>query len=181
MGHVFARLHRDHGVELLTDTVVREVRGSGGRATTVVTDGHAGLPADVVVVGIGVVPDTGLAASAGLDVDNGIVTDHALRTSAADVHAAGDVAAAFHPLYGRHVRVEHWANALHQGPAAARSMLGQEVVFDRVPYFFTDQYEDRKSTRLNSSHANISYAVFCLKKKKNKYLQSVRSHNAITI
>ena len=141
MGRVFARLHRDHGVELLTDTVVREIRGSGGRVTAVVTDAHAGLPADLVIVGIGAVPHTALAASAGLDVDNGIVTDHAQRTSAADVHAAGDVAASFHPLYGRHVRVEHWANALNQGPAAARSMLGQEVTYDRVPYFFTDQYE----------------------------------------
>jgi NADPH-dependent 2,4-dienoyl-CoA reductase/sulfur reductase-like enzyme len=141
MGRVFARLHRDHGVELLTDTVVREIRGSGGRVTTVVTDGHAGLPADLVVVGVGVIPDTALAASAGLEVDNGVVTDHALRASAVDVYAAGDVASAFSPHHGRHVRVEHWANALHQGPAAARSMLGQDVVFDRVPYFFTDQYE----------------------------------------
>jgi NADPH-dependent 2,4-dienoyl-CoA reductase/sulfur reductase-like enzyme len=141
MGRVFARLHRDHGVELLTDTVVREIRGSGGRVTTVVTDGHAGLPADLVVVGIGAIPNAALAASAGLEVDNGVVTDHALRASAVDVYAAGDVAASFHPLHGRHVRVEHWANALHQGPAAARSMLGQDIVFDRVPYFFTDQYE----------------------------------------
>jgi 3-phenylpropionate/trans-cinnamate dioxygenase ferredoxin reductase component len=74
-------------------------------------------------------------------VDNGVVTDHALRTSASDVFAAGDVASAFHPLYGRYVRVEHWANALNQGPAAARSMLGQEVSYDRVPYFYTDQYD----------------------------------------
>jgi 3-phenylpropionate/trans-cinnamate dioxygenase ferredoxin reductase subunit len=74
-------------------------------------------------------------------VDNGIVTDHALRTSAHDVYAAGDVASSFRPLYGRHVRVEHWANALNAGPAAARSMLGQDVTFDRVPYFFTDQYD----------------------------------------
>jgi NADPH-dependent 2,4-dienoyl-CoA reductase/sulfur reductase-like enzyme len=141
MGHVFARLHRDHGVELLTDTVVREIRGSGGRATAVVTDGHAGLPADLVVVGVGVVPDSQLAAAAGLEVDNGVVVDEALRSSAPGVYAAGDVASAFSPHHGRHLRVEHWANALHQGPAAARSMLGQEVVFDRVPYFFTDQYE----------------------------------------
>jgi 3-phenylpropionate/trans-cinnamate dioxygenase ferredoxin reductase subunit len=107
----------------------------------VVTDAHAGLPADVVVVGVGVIPRTELAAGAGLEVDNGIVTDHALRTSAPDVFAAGDVASSFRPLYGRHVRVEHWANALHSGPAAARSMLGQDVTFDRVPYFFTDQYD----------------------------------------
>ena len=142
MGQVFARLHR----EPRRRPVHRHRRcassgGAAGRVESVVTDAHAGLPADVVVVGVGAIPNTGLAASAGLEVDNGVVTDHALRTSAPDVFAAGDVAAAFHPLYGRHVRVEHWANALNQGPAAARSMLGQDVSYDRVPYFFTDQYD----------------------------------------
>jgi 3-phenylpropionate/trans-cinnamate dioxygenase ferredoxin reductase subunit len=141
MGAVFARLHRDHGVELLTDTTVREIRGTGGRVSTVVTDGHAGLPADVVVIGVGVIPDVGLAAAAGLDVDNGVVADHALRASAPDVFVAGDMASAFHPLYGRYVRVEPWANALNQGPAAARSMLGKDVSYERVPYFYTDQYD----------------------------------------
>jgi NADPH-dependent 2,4-dienoyl-CoA reductase/sulfur reductase-like enzyme len=141
MGRVFARLHRDQGVDLFTDTTVREFRGEDGRVRAVVTDAHAGLPADVVVVGIGATPNVDLPASAGLEVDNGVVTDHALRTSASDVFAAGDVASAFHPLYGRYVRVEHWANALNQGPAAARSMLGQEVSYDRVPYFYTDQYD----------------------------------------
>jgi 3-phenylpropionate/trans-cinnamate dioxygenase ferredoxin reductase subunit len=141
MGAVFGRLHREHGVDLFTDTVVREFRGADGRVEAVATDGHAGLAADVVVVGVGAVPNVELAAAAGLEVDNGIVTDHALRTSAPDVFAAGDVASSFHPLYGRHVRVEHWANALNGGPAAARSMLGHEVSYDRVPYFFTDQYD----------------------------------------
>ena len=141
MGAVFARLHRQHGVDLFTDTTVREFRGTDGRVTSVVTDGHAGLPADLVVVGVGATPNIELAAAAGLEVDNGVVTDHALRTSAADVFAAGDVASSFHPLYGRYVRVEHWANALNGGPAAARSMLGQDIVYDRVPYFFTDQYD----------------------------------------
>jgi 3-phenylpropionate/trans-cinnamate dioxygenase ferredoxin reductase component len=141
MGSHFARLHRDHGVEVLTGTTVRELRGSAGRVQSVVTDGHAGLPADLVVVGIGAVPNVALAAAAGLEVDNGIVVDEALRSATPDVYAAGDVAAAFHPLYGRYVRVEHWANALNEGPAAARSMLGQAVTYDRVPYFYTDQYE----------------------------------------
>jgi 3-phenylpropionate/trans-cinnamate dioxygenase ferredoxin reductase subunit len=141
MGAVFARLHRDHGVDLFTDTTVRELRGADGRVTAVVTDRHAGLPADVVVVGVGAVPNVELAAAAGLEVDNGVVADHALRTSAPDVVVAGDVASAFHPLYGRYVRVEHWANALNGGPAAARSMLGQDVTYDRVPYFYTDQYD----------------------------------------
>jgi NADPH-dependent 2,4-dienoyl-CoA reductase/sulfur reductase-like enzyme len=141
MGAVFAGLHRDNGVDLFTDTTVREFRGADGRVTSVVTDGHAGLPADLVVVGVGVVPNTQLAAAAGLEVDNGVVVSEGLRAAVPDVYAAGDVASAFHPLYGRHVRVEHWANALNQGPAAARSMLGQPVSYERVPYFFTDQYD----------------------------------------
>jgi len=141
MGGHFARLHRAHGVEVLTGATVRELRGSAGRVQSVVTDGHAGLPADLVVVGIGAAPNTQLAAAAGLEVDNGVVVDEALRSATPDVYAAGDVASAFHPLYGRYVRVEHWANALNGGPAAARSMLGQQVSYDRVPYFFTDQYE----------------------------------------
>jgi 3-phenylpropionate/trans-cinnamate dioxygenase ferredoxin reductase subunit len=141
MGRVFARLHRDQGVNLFTDTVVREFRGSGGRVESVATDQVAALEADIVVVGVGAAPNVDLAAAAGLEVDNGIITDHALRTSGPDVFAAGDVASSFHPLYGRQVRVEHWANALNGGPAAARSMLGQQVSYDRVPYFFTDQYD----------------------------------------
>jgi 3-phenylpropionate/trans-cinnamate dioxygenase ferredoxin reductase subunit len=141
MGGVFARLHRDHGVDLLTDTTVRELRGSAGRVESVVTDRHAGLPADLVVVGVGAAPNTELAAAAGMEVDNGVVVDERLRSATPDVFAAGDVASSFHPLYGRYVRVEHWANALNGGPAAARSMLGQDVSYERVPYFFTDQYE----------------------------------------
>ncbi|RFU22461.1 NAD(P)/FAD-dependent oxidoreductase [Geodermatophilus marinus] len=141
MGEVFARLHRAHGVDLRTGTGVRELVGVGGRVAAVRLDPDGELPADLVVVGVGVVPETGLAAAAGLDVGDGVLVDAALRTSAPDVFAAGDVAAAFSPLHGRHVRVEHWANALNQGPAAARSALGREVTYDRVPYFFTDQYD----------------------------------------
>ncbi|MGY1697748.1 NAD(P)/FAD-dependent oxidoreductase [Geodermatophilus sp. SYSU D00814] len=140
MGGVFARLHREHGVDLRTGTGVRGFAGDGA-VRSVLTDRGGQVPADLVLVGVGAVPETGLAQAAGLDVDGGVLTDAALRTSAPDVFAAGDVAAAVHPLHGRPVRVEHWANALHQGPAAARSMLGQEVAYDRVPYFFTDQYD----------------------------------------
>ena len=104
------------------------------------SDGRV-LECDFVVVGVGVQPRTGLAAQAGLAVDNGIVVDEHLRTSAPGVFAAGDVANAHHPFYGERVRVEHWANALHQGPVAARAMLGQAAVYDRVPYFFSDQYD----------------------------------------
>jgi 3-phenylpropionate/trans-cinnamate dioxygenase ferredoxin reductase subunit len=90
---------------------------------------------------VGVAPRTRLAEDAGLKVDGGIVADEHLRTSAPDVYAAGDVASSLRPRYRRHVRVEHWANALEQGPAAARSMLGSAEAFDELPYFFTDQYD----------------------------------------
>jgi len=113
----------------------------GERVAAAVTSSGTELPADLVVVGIGVMPNTALATMAGLEVDNGIMVDAALRTSDEAIYAAGDVAYAFHPLYGRRVRVEHWANALNGGPAAARSMLGQQVSYDRVPYFYSDQYE----------------------------------------
>jgi len=141
LGGMFAELHREHGVDLRLRTGVREITGSAGRITAVIT--HAGdeLPADLAVVGVGIHPNVELAQTAGLTVDNGIVTDQALRTTAPDVYAAGDVANAYHPRLGLHLRVEHWANALHGGPAAARSMLGQRVTYDRVPYFFTDQYD----------------------------------------
>ncbi|MGZ4786779.1 MAG: NAD(P)/FAD-dependent oxidoreductase [Acidimicrobiales bacterium] len=141
LGMVFAELHREHGVDLRLSTGVRELTGGGGLVTGVVTDAGQTLPADLVVVGVGIRPNTGLATAAGLAVDDGIVVDSALRTSEPDVFAAGDVASAFHPLLRRHLRVEHWANALNAGPAAARSMLGQDVEYDRVPYFYTDQYD----------------------------------------
>jgi hypothetical protein len=100
---------------------------------------HVG--ADAVIVGVGVTPATQLATAAGLEVDNGIKVDAQLRSSAPATPAVGDVANAFHPLLGKHIRVEHWANALHQPQTAARAMLGQDVAYDRVPYFYTDQYE----------------------------------------
>jgi 3-phenylpropionate/trans-cinnamate dioxygenase ferredoxin reductase component len=141
LGAVFARLHRDHGVDLRTGVGVEEVRGTAGRVRAVRLGDGQEIAADLVVVGVGVVPETSLAAAGGLPVDGGVVVDAALRSPVPDVYACGDVAAAWHPRYQRHLRVEHWANALHGGPAAARSMLGQPVSYDRVPYFFTDQYE----------------------------------------
>jgi len=140
VGKIYADLHRGHGVDLRLDQGVAGFWGAG-QVSAVVTSGGAEVPADVVVVGIGARPNTGLAEQAGLEVDDGIVVDQSLRTSDPDVFAAGDVAAAYHPLYGRRIRVEHWANALNGGPAAARAMLGQAVSYDRIPYFFTDQYE----------------------------------------
>jgi 3-phenylpropionate/trans-cinnamate dioxygenase ferredoxin reductase subunit len=142
LGAAFEELHRGHGVEFRFGETAAEFHGdAAGRVGSVVTSARTVLPADVVVVGIGVVPNDGLASSAGLEVSHGVTTDAALRTSDPDIFAAGDVANAFLPLLGRHVRVEHWSNALNGGPAAARSMLGQQVEYNRVPYFYSDQYD----------------------------------------
>jgi 3-phenylpropionate/trans-cinnamate dioxygenase ferredoxin reductase subunit len=138
---VFAALHREHGVDLRLGVRVTEITVSGGRATGARLADGARIGADAVIVGIGAAPQTGLAEAAGLDVRDGVVTDASLRTSDPAIYAAGDIANAFHPLLGRHIRVEHWANALHQPQTAARAMLGQDAVYDRVPYFYTDQYD----------------------------------------
>ncbi|GLZ04261.1 ferredoxin [Actinomadura sp. NBRC 104412] len=140
VGGLFADLHRAHGVNLRLDQGVAGFWGAG-QVSAVVTSGGAEIPADVVIVGIGVRPNTELAEAAGLEVSDGVLVDQSLRTSDPDVFAAGDVASAYHPLLGKRIRVEHWANALNGGPAAARSMLGQAVSYERLPYFFTDQYE----------------------------------------
>jgi 3-phenylpropionate/trans-cinnamate dioxygenase ferredoxin reductase component len=142
LGGVFTALHQANGVEFRFGETAAEFHGdAAGHVGSVLTSSGAVLPADVVIVAIGAGPNDGLARGAGLEMSNGVVTDSALRTSDPDIYAAGDVACSFLPLLGTHVRVEHWANALHGGPAAARSMLGQEVEYDRVPYFYTDQYD----------------------------------------
>ncbi|WP_406110826.1 NAD(P)/FAD-dependent oxidoreductase [Kitasatospora purpeofusca] len=141
VAQVFADLHRAHGVDLRFGAQVAELTGTDGRVTGVRLGDGTVVPADAVVVGVGIAPDTALAETAGLEVENGIKTDEHLRTSDPDIHAAGDVANAFHPLLGRHIRVEHWANAVNQPQTAARAMLGEDAVYDRVPYFFSDQYD----------------------------------------
>jgi len=138
---VFAGLHRDHGVDLRFGVQVAEITASDGLADGVRLADGTHVPADAVIVGVGITPNVQLAAAAGLEVRNGIVTDARLQTSDPDIYAAGDVASAYHPVLGKHIRVEHWYNALHQPQTAARAMLGQDAVYDRVPYFYTDQYD----------------------------------------
>jgi len=140
IGAFYRDVHRDHGVELALGESVEAFEGNGA-VTRVRTAAGRVIECDFVVVGIGVVPRVALASSANLEVDNGILVDETLESSVQGVFAAGDVANAWHPIYGERIRVEHWANALNQGPAAARSMLGQPVSFDRIPYFFSDQYD----------------------------------------
>jgi 3-phenylpropionate/trans-cinnamate dioxygenase ferredoxin reductase component len=141
VAQVFADLHREHGVDLRFGVQVEEITTADGRTSGVRLADGSHIEADAVIVGVGIVPNAQLAETAGLEVSNGVVVDAALRSSDPDIFAAGDVASAFHPVLGRHIRVEHWANALNQPQAAARAMLGQDVAYDKVPYFYTDQYD----------------------------------------
>lgn len=140
VGGVYADIHREHGVDLVTGASVEALEGAG-RVERVRLAGGTTIDCEAVLVGVGVRPRTALAEAAGLAVDDGILVDATLRASAPGVFAAGDVANAEHPFYGRRVRVEHWANALNQGPCAARNMLGAREPYDRLPYFFSDQYD----------------------------------------
>ena len=140
IGAFYRDLHLRHGVELLLGDGVDSFEGNGAIARVRTTSGRR-VDCDFAVVGIGAMPRTALAADAGLQTGNGIVVDDKLRSSAPGIFAAGDAANAWHPFYQQPIRVEHWANALGQGPAAARAMLGQPVSYDRIPYFFSDQYE----------------------------------------
>ena len=140
IGTFYRDLHARQGIELALGEGVESFEGNGAVARVRTSAGRA-IECDFVVVGIGVAPRVELAQQAGLDVDNGVVVDDRLQTSAPNVFAAGDVARAWHPFYGERIRVEHWANALNQGPAAAQAMLGEVVSYDRIPYFYSDQYD----------------------------------------
>ena len=140
LGAQFQKLQEDQGVVFHLPASVASIEGRNGHVSAVRTNTGISLPADIVVVAVGVVPDSALAEAAGLKIQNGILVDASLRSSAPDVLAAGDVANALHPFTGEHHRSEHWANALNGGKVAAKSMLGQAALLDVVPYFYTDQF-----------------------------------------
>ena len=140
VGGVYRDIHAEHGVRMVLGSRVEAFEGDGVVERVRTSDGRL-LECDFVVVGIGARPRTELAVLGGLSTGDGIFTDEYLQTSAPGVFAAGDVARARHPFYGRRIRVEHWANALRQGPVAARNMLGAQQPYDCLPYFFSDQYD----------------------------------------
>ncbi|MFF7181353.1 FAD-dependent oxidoreductase [Streptomyces sp. NPDC008121] len=146
LGQLFADVHAEHGVRFHFGARLTEIVGQDGMVLAVRTDDGEEHPAHAVLAAIGAAPRTALAEAAGLALvdrahGGGIAVDESLRTSDPEIFAAGDVAAAHHPLLHTRLRVEHWANALNGGPAAARAMLGRPVSYDRVPYFFSDQYD----------------------------------------
>jgi len=139
VGQVLADIHRDKGVELITEDSVAALEGSG-RVERVRTKKNRVFECDFVVAGIGIVPNTELLAAAGAQVDNGVLVDERCRTSIPDVFAAGDVTNHLHPIFGR-LRVEHWNNGYQQGRAAARSLVGGTQPYDYIHTFWSDQYE----------------------------------------
>ncbi len=140
IGTVFADLHRAHDVDLRLGRGVAHLHGDGRIQSVSLDDGQQ-IATDLVVVGIGAVPRVALAEKAGLTIADGVVVDATLQTDDERIFAAGDVASAWHPALGQHLRVEHWANALNQGNTAGRNLLGAGEAYDRVPYFFSDQYD----------------------------------------
>ncbi len=141
LAQVYADVHHAHGVDLRFGVQVAEITDDGQRTTGVLLADGTQIDAELVVIGVGITPNTELAEAAGLTVDNGIQVDEHLCSSDPDIYAAGDVANAFHPSLHKHIREEHWASALNQPATAAQSMLGHDAVYDRVPYFYSDQYD----------------------------------------
>jgi 3-phenylpropionate/trans-cinnamate dioxygenase ferredoxin reductase subunit len=137
----FAALHRAHGVTLELNVGVSAIESRDAQSYEIRLTDERTVNADAIVAGVGIVPNIRLAEEAGLIIDNGVLVDEFLATSAPDIFAAGDVANAFYPMFGTHLRLEHWSAALNQGPIAAANMLGRNVAYDRVPYFFSDQYD----------------------------------------
>src|SRR5215208_4778167 len=148
VGRVIEGNHRDHGTSMIFEDTVAAFEGDGRVERVTTGRGHR-IECDFVVVGLGVEPVTDLLAGTGVEIDNGVVVDEYCRTGVEGIYAAGDVANHYHPVFKRHIRVEHWQNALKQGPAAARNMLGENEPYGEIPWFWSDQYEH-----------NLQYAGF---------------------
>src|SRR3712207_4345538 len=140
VGRVVEEIHRDHGTEMIFEDKVAVFEGAE-RVERVTTQRGRRIECDFVVVGLGVEPATELLDGTGVEIDNGVLVDEYLRTGVEGIYAAGDVANHYHPVFERHIRVEHWQNALKQGPAAARNMLGENEPYGEIPWFWSDQYE----------------------------------------
>lgn len=167
IGRVFTELHRDNGVHMFFEESVTAFEGTR-HVQRVMTSVGRSIECDFVVTGIGVEPVTDLMVDSGVKIDNGIVVDEYCQTNVEGIYAAGDVANHFHPLFGRLVRVEHWQNAIHQGQAAARSMLGKHEPYNDVHWFWSDQYD-----------CNVQYAGFHTGWDKLVVRGSLEERNAV--
>lgn len=172
----YTRVHREEGVRVLCSTAVNAFAGSGRVQRVVCGDGSE-LDADLVIIGVGIVPNVELARDAGLNTENGIVVDEYTRTSDPDIVAAGDCTWHFNPIYDRWMRLESVQNATDQGRAAAMNLCGKEQSYSALPWFWSDQYDlklqiaglsqgyDRVITR-GDRNTGRSFAAFYLKEGK---------------
>ncbi|GAA2223595.1 NAD(P)/FAD-dependent oxidoreductase [Micromonospora olivasterospora] len=143
VGRELARLHGANGVRLETGVGFERFVGDGHVTGVRLTDGRV-LPADLVVVGIGAVPNTEWLTSSGLPVNDGVVCDEDLQVAGwTGIYAAGDVALRQHPLYGTRLRIEHWTNANEHASIVAASITGGEPPRPQAPYVWSDQYGRR--------------------------------------
>jgi 3-phenylpropionate/trans-cinnamate dioxygenase ferredoxin reductase subunit len=148
VGQTIAKLHRDHGVRMIFEDTVAAFEGTR-RVGCVVTKAGRRVECDFAVLGIGIEPAVEALADSGIHVDNGVVVDEYCQTNVSGIYAAGDVANHYHPVFDRRIRVEHWQNAIKQGAAAARNMLGRRIAYDEIHWFWSEQYD-----------ANLQYAGF---------------------
>lgn len=166
----YSRVHNEEGVNIITGAAVESLQGSGVVKQVVLADGNR-LDADLVVIGVGVLPATELAEAAGLAVDNGIVVDEFARASDPDIVAAGDCTSHYNPIYDRHLRLESVQNATDQAKTAANTLCGKLESYHALPWFWSDQYDlklqiaglsqgfDRVVLR-GSSESGRSFAAF---------------------
>ena len=140
VGRVIQGIHRDHGTSMIFEDTVASFEAAG-RVGRVTTARGRSIECDFVVVGLGTEPVTDLLAGTGVRIDNGVAVDEYLWAGVEGIYAAGDVANHYHPVFGRRIRVEHWQNALKQGPAAARNMLEKDEPYEDIPWFWSNQYE----------------------------------------
>lgn len=143
VGHQLAEMHKAHGVELVLGDGIESFQGAGGRLRSVRTKSGRVLNCDFAVIALGIEPEVDLLKAAGADIDNGVLVDEHCRTSLPSVFAAGDCANRVHPLFGRRMRIEHWNNADRMGRFAGRNAAGKDQVFDDVPSFWSDQYDEK--------------------------------------
>jgi 3-phenylpropionate/trans-cinnamate dioxygenase ferredoxin reductase subunit len=136
----YTRIHIEEGVEIHTDAVARSIEGATAVKRVVCSDGQV-HEADLVIIGIGIMPATELAEAAGLKVDNGIVVDEYARTSDPDILAAGDCTSHYNPIYQRNIRLESVQNATDQATVAANTICGNLQAYDALPWFWSDQYD----------------------------------------
>ena len=172
MSEFYHALHTGRGVDIRVNTMVSGFAGENGRVTSVLC-GHESIPADLVIVGIGIIPNVELAEAAGLTCDNGIVVNDHCQTSDPDIYAAGDCTNHPNPILDRRLRLESVPNAMEQARTACSNMLGGDKTYAAVPWFWSDQYElklqmvgfsaDGDQSVLRGDKASNEFAVFYLK------------------